>query len=119
MHIPHDFGHYPLIVTPIIKFLFFKFNCSLIYCCREVVEGDEFLALSHHQVCKLICSDRLAVKSEEKVMDLSISCIFFPQPPLWILRTISHEVFNIYVIMLMVIYNVILIFRYLNVWLIG
>ncbi|CAA9994190.1 unnamed protein product [Nesidiocoris tenuis] len=34
----------------------------------EVVEGEEFLSLSHHQVCKLICSDRLAVKSEEKVM---------------------------------------------------
>lgn len=34
---------------------------------REVVECEEFLTLSHHQVSKLICSDRLTVPSEEKV----------------------------------------------------
>uniref|UniRef100_A0A0A9YYK4 Kelch-like protein diablo n=2 Tax=Lygus hesperus TaxID=30085 RepID=A0A0A9YYK4_LYGHE len=41
----------------------------------EVVEGEEFLALSHHQVCKLICSDRLAVKSEEKVFECVVSWV--------------------------------------------
>jgi kelch-like protein 2/3 len=34
---------------------------------REVVECEEFLTLSHQQVSKLICSDRLTVPSEEKV----------------------------------------------------
>lgn len=34
---------------------------------REVVESEEFLALSPSQVCKLISSDKLAVPSEEKV----------------------------------------------------
>ncbi|XP_013792165.2 ring canal kelch homolog, partial [Limulus polyphemus] len=33
----------------------------------EVVESEEFLALSPTHVCKLIASDRLAVPSEEKV----------------------------------------------------
>lgn len=35
---------------------------------REVVECEEFLTLSHQQVSKLICSDRLTVPSEEKVI---------------------------------------------------
>lgn len=35
--------------------------------CREVVECEEFLTLSHHQVSKLISSDLLTVPSEEKV----------------------------------------------------
>lgn len=35
----------------------------------EVVESEEFLALSPAQVCKLISSDRLAVPSEEKVFE--------------------------------------------------
>nr|CAD7205868.1 unnamed protein product [Timema douglasi] len=34
---------------------------------KEVVECEEFLTLSHQQVSKLICSDRLTVPSEEKV----------------------------------------------------
>lgn len=41
----------------------------------EVVECEEFLALSHLQVCKLICSDRLAVKSEEKVFECVVSWV--------------------------------------------
>lgn len=35
----------------------------------EVVESEEFLALSPSQVCKLIASDKLAVSSEEKVFE--------------------------------------------------
>ncbi|XP_066901681.1 kelch-like protein 3 isoform X4 [Halyomorpha halys] len=41
----------------------------------EVVEGEEFLALSHHQVCKLICSDRLEVQSEEKVFECVVNWV--------------------------------------------
>lgn len=41
----------------------------------EVVECEEFLTLSHHQVSKLICSDRLTVPSEEKVFECVISWV--------------------------------------------
>lgn len=42
------------------------FLLNLFY--REVVECEEFLTLSQQQVSKLICSDRLTVPSEEKVL---------------------------------------------------
>lgn len=41
----------------------------------EVVECEEFLTLSHHQVSKLICSDRLTVPSEEKVFECVIGWV--------------------------------------------
>lgn len=41
----------------------------------EVVECEEFLTLSHTQVSKLICSDRLTVPSEEKVFECVISWV--------------------------------------------
>ncbi|XP_046673148.1 LOW QUALITY PROTEIN: ring canal kelch homolog [Homalodisca vitripennis] len=41
----------------------------------EVVECEEFLTLSHHQVSKLICSDHLTVPSEEKVFECVISWV--------------------------------------------
>lgn len=39
--------------------------------CREVVDSEEFLALSHQQVARLISSDRLTVSTEEKVIFLT------------------------------------------------
>lgn len=39
----------------------------------EVVECEEFLTLSPQQVSKLICSDRLTVPSEEKVIIRNVS----------------------------------------------
>nr|CAD7445133.1 unnamed protein product [Timema bartmani] len=41
----------------------------------EVVECEEFLTLSHQQVSKLICSDRLTVPSEEKVFECVIGWV--------------------------------------------
>ncbi|XP_022916603.1 ring canal kelch homolog [Onthophagus taurus] len=41
----------------------------------EVVECEEFLTLSHQQVSKLICSDRLTVPSEEKVFECVIAWV--------------------------------------------
>ncbi|KAL1115636.1 hypothetical protein AAG570_005926 [Ranatra chinensis] len=41
----------------------------------EVVECEEFLALSPQQVCKLICSDHLSVQSEEKVFECVVSWV--------------------------------------------
>ncbi|KAG8183297.1 hypothetical protein JTE90_025997 [Oedothorax gibbosus] len=41
----------------------------------EVVESEEFLALSPTQVCKLISSDKLAVPSEEKVFEAVMSWV--------------------------------------------
>lgn len=41
----------------------------------EVVECEEFLTLSHQQVVKLICSDRLTVPSEEKVFECVIAWV--------------------------------------------
>ncbi|XP_054269165.1 ring canal kelch homolog isoform X2 [Macrosteles quadrilineatus] len=41
----------------------------------EVVECEEFLALSHSHVSKLICSDHLTVPSEEKVFECVISWV--------------------------------------------
>ncbi|XP_017768618.1 PREDICTED: ring canal kelch homolog [Nicrophorus vespilloides] len=41
----------------------------------EVVECEEFLTLSQQQVCKLICSDRLTVPSEERVFECVIAWV--------------------------------------------
>lgn len=41
----------------------------------DVIESEEFLALSHQQVSKLISSDRLTVPSEEKVFECVITWI--------------------------------------------
>lgn len=41
----------------------------------EVVECEEFITLTHQQVSKLICSDRLTVPSEEKVFECVISWV--------------------------------------------
>lgn len=41
----------------------------------EVVECEEFLSLTHQQVSKLICSDRLTVPSEEKVFECVIAWV--------------------------------------------
>ncbi|KAJ8979857.1 hypothetical protein NQ317_016041 [Molorchus minor] len=41
----------------------------------EVVECEEFLTLSHQQVSKLICSDRLTVPSEEKVFECVVAWV--------------------------------------------
>ncbi|XP_044272422.1 ring canal kelch homolog [Tribolium madens] len=41
----------------------------------EVVECEEFLTLSHQQVSKLICSDRLTVPSEEQVFECVIAWV--------------------------------------------
>ncbi|XP_065332651.1 ring canal kelch homolog isoform X1 [Cloeon dipterum] len=41
----------------------------------EVVESEEFLSLSHKQVAKLICSDRLTVPTEEKVFECVVSWV--------------------------------------------
>lgn len=41
----------------------------------EVVECEEFLSLTHQQVSKLICSDRLTVPTEEKVFESVIAWV--------------------------------------------
>ncbi|EEB14853.1 conserved hypothetical protein [Pediculus humanus corporis] len=41
----------------------------------EVVECEEFLSLPSQQVCRLICSDRLTVPSEEKVFECVITWV--------------------------------------------
>lgn len=51
--------------------------CVVVYTCREVVQFDEFLNLTHEQVANLIKSDRLSVVSEEKVYECVICWIKF------------------------------------------
>ncbi|CAH0564270.1 unnamed protein product [Brassicogethes aeneus] len=41
----------------------------------QVVECEEFLTLSHQQVSKLICSDKLTVPTEEKVFECVIAWV--------------------------------------------
>ncbi|XP_031424809.1 kelch-like protein 3 isoform X2 [Clupea harengus] len=41
----------------------------------EVVQGEEFMALSLQQVCSLIASDKLTVSSEEKVFEAMVAWI--------------------------------------------
>ncbi|KAI4455983.1 kelch protein [Holotrichia oblita] len=48
----------------------------------EVVECEEFLTLSHQQVARLICSDRLTVPSEEKVFECVIA---------WVQHDLKHR----------------------------
>lgn len=53
-------------------------NCLIVVShCREVVQFDEFLNLTHEQVSNLIKSDRLSVSSEEKVYECVITWIQF------------------------------------------
>lgn len=43
------------------------FDVEILFFCREVAVGEEFLSLSAEQVIKLISNDELTVPSEEKV----------------------------------------------------